>query len=387
MTPWRVLFGHLKRSWFRGVLTSGGVALAVFLLCTLRTVTTSFDSVVQGAGGNRLVVSSAVSLFVFLPQKLETDLRGTPGVEDVTHWTWFGGVYIDEKNMFARFATDPRSLRRVYGDQSKGREDLVLSPAAWESFISQKASCIVGQGLVRDYGFAVGDTIELEGNIFPGDWSFDVVGVYEAGSSQMDEQTMFFHWDYLDEASGRPGLVSTYTVQLSPGTDLAAVSREIDARYESSDHRTRTLTEAAFNQMFVSMWGNVPALLALIGGAVLFAAFMIALNTMLLNGEERRLEVGVLKALGFPSRSVALLFLGEGVSLCALGGVVGAVAAHLVFNVMGVPALAKFFPNFEILPETILTGIGIAFAVGLVSGIVPAVVAVKTPVVSALERR
>lgn len=387
MTPWVVLLGHIRRSWFRSVLTASGVALAIFLLCTLRTVTTSFDSVVKASGANRLVVSSAVSLFVFLPQKLEVDLRAMPGIDEVTHWTWFGGVYIDEKNMFARFATDPVSLRRVYGDQAEGREDLVLSPEEWAAFTSQKSSCVVGKGLADQFGFAVGETIELEGNIFPGDWSFDVVGIYEAGSAQMDEQTMFFHWDYLDEASGRRGDVSTFTLSLAPGTDLAEVSRAIDERYASSDHRTRTLTEAAFNQMFVSMWGNVPALLALIGGAVLFAAFMIALNTMLLNGEERRLEVGVLKALGFPQRAVALLFLGEGIVVCGVGGLVGAAASHLVFNVMGVQALAKFFPNFEILPGTLLLGAGVAVAVGLVSGLVPAVVAVKTPVVAALERR
>ena len=62
---------------------------------------------------------------------------------------------------------------------------------------------------------------------------------------------------------------------------------------------TTTATEAAFQQMFISMWGNIPLLLTMIGGAVIFAAFLIALNTMLLNGRERRLEFGVLKALGF----------------------------------------------------------------------------------------
>ena len=70
----------------------------------------------------------------------------------------------------------------------------------------------------------------------------------------------------------------------------------------------------------------------MIGSAVLFAAFMIALNTMLLSVRERRLEVGVLKALGFPDRAVFLVFAAEGVWVCGLGGVAGALGAKFLFN-------------------------------------------------------
>ncbi len=387
MIPWRVLVNQLRKAWFRVLLTGGGVALAIFLMATLRTVNTSLEQTVKAAGGNRLVVSSAVSLFVFLPQKIERDLRGMDGVRDVNHWTWFGGVYIDARNMFARFATDPLTLRRVYGDQCPDREDIRLSPEEWEEFSADRTGCIVGIDLARLYRWEIGDSVELEGNIFPGTYSFTVRGIYERGSEQMDEQTMFFHWSYLDEANGRPGRVSTFTLDLEQGTDLPGISRTVDGRYASSDHRTRTMTEAAFNQMFVSMWGNVPLLLRVIGHAVLFAAFMIAANTMMLNGRERRLDVGVLKALGFPDRVIAALFVAEGVVVCGVGGLVGVGAAHLIFNTMGVPGVERFFPSFSILPETELVALAIAVGVGLVSGLVPAIVAVRTPVIEALSRR
>ena len=387
MTPWRLLFAHVRRAWFRVLLTGAGVALAVFLMAVLRTVVTSIEGTVKAAGADRVIVSSAVSLFVFLPKRIEADLRSIPGVREVTHWTWFGGEYIDPKNMFARFATDAATLRNIYGDRSPRKEEIVLPPEQWDAFEGDRAGCIVGRGLTETYGFRIGDVIEMTGNIFPGDWSFNVRGIYTSGSGQVDEATMFFHWDYLDEMSGRRGDVSTYTVELVPGADLAAITREIDGRYESSDHRTRTLTEAAFNKMFVSMWGNVPLLLSMIGGAVLFAAFMIALNTMLLHGQERRLETGVLKALGFPSSAIGGLFVAEGVLVCGLGGLVGAGAAHVMFNVVGVTALDRFFPAFRILPETEVAAVAIAVGVGLVSGLVPAIVAARTSVVDALARR
>ena len=71
MIPWRVLLNQLRRAWFRTILTAEGVALAIVLMCTLGIVTTSLEQTVKAAGGNRLIVSSAVSLFVFVPQKIE----------------------------------------------------------------------------------------------------------------------------------------------------------------------------------------------------------------------------------------------------------------------------------------------------------------------------
>jgi putative ABC transport system permease protein len=134
------------------------------------------------------------------------------------------------------------------------------------------------------------------------------------------------------------------------------------------------------------MWGNVPVLLGMIGSAVLFAAFMIALNTMLLDVRERRLEVGVLKALGFPPLSIFLVFATEGLLVCGAGGLAGAYGARAVFNWMGVDVLYKFFPAFMITDETMTLAIGTALAVGVVSGIVPALIAVRLSVMDALAR-
>ncbi len=384
--PWRLLFGHLRRTWFRSTLTAAGVALAVFLLCALRTVITGLHAAVTTSHAKRMVVSSAVSLFKDLPIRMEQDLKSMPGVRTVTHWTWFGGTYVDEKFMFARFSVDVPTVRRVYGDLRGGAPDIVMPTEQWEAFESERASAVVGESLASAHGWKLGDKIELEGNIRPGQYSFTLRGIYRRGSAQMDENTMFFHWRYMDEVSGRPGDVSTFILDLDPGADMGEIAREVDARFESSDHATQTLTEAAFNQQFVSMWGNVPVLLSMIGGAVLFAAFMIALNTMLLTARERRLEIGVLKALGFRDGTAALLLVAEGVIVCGMGGVLGVGAAKVVFDMIRVEVLDRMFPTFHILPETEALAMGVALFVGVVSGLVPGWIAKRMPVVTALAR-
>jgi putative ABC transport system permease protein len=387
--PWRLLFAHLRRSWFRTTLTTAGVALAIFLLATLRTVVTGLQSAVKDSNVQRLIVLSAVGFFKRLPPSFEYELRSTPGIEDVTHWTWFGGVYVDDKNLFSRFATDPESLHRLYG--MGPRPDMKMPVEQWDAFASDRRGCIVGTGLVRDFGFKLGDKIEVKGNIFPGQYTFTVRGIYEKGRDQIDDTMLFFHWKYLDETqrelTGRPADVGIYVLGCERGADMAAISREVDDRSASSDHATQTTTEAAFSQMFISMWGNVPLLLSMIGGAVLFAAFMIALNTMLLTGRERRLEIGTLKALGFGDGVVTTLLVAEGTLVAGTGGVVGVLGAHLAFDVNKVPALERFFPAFHILPETMLGCVAVAVVVGLVSGAGPALVAAKTSVVEGLSRR
>lgn len=382
--PWRLLFAHLRRSPFRTVLTLSGVALAIFLFVTLRSVNESFSTAVESAGRSRLITGSAVSLFVNLPSKLEQEIRGVPGVRSVTHWTWFGGVYIDEKNMFARFGVDVPTMREIYGDGS-ARNEVILEPAEWEAFRDDLQGCIIGAGLARTYGFKVGDRIPMRGNIWPGDYEFNVRGIYRAGSPQIDEVSMFFHWKHMDEKVGRRSEVSLFVLDVEPGFDAAKISREVDGRFESSSHRTRTLTEAAFNQQFISMWGNVPALLTLIAVAVLFAAFMIALNTMLLNARERRVETGVLKSLGFADRSIFLLNAAEGVLVCTLGGVAGAVGAKLLFDVGKVDAIYKFFPAFRILDETMALALAISVLIGLLSGLIPATALRRLKLMDALR--
>jgi putative ABC transport system permease protein len=383
--PWRLIAAHLRRSWFRSLLTAGGVALAIFLLVVLRTVITELQAGVKHAARSRLITSSAVSLFANLPAKLETEIRSIPGVREVTHWTWFGGVYVDESNMFARFAVDVPSLRRVYGDLAS-KEELLLEPAEWVAFEEDRRGCIVGAALARTYGFRVGDRVNLLGNIWPGDYEFTVRGIYRRGSPQIDEASMFFQWKYLDESVGRRGEVSLFVASVEDGYDAGAITREIDLRFESSPHRTRTLTEAAFNQQFISMWGNVPVLLGMIGGAVLFSAVMIALNTSILSARDRRLETGVLKALGFRDRAVLLLFVAEGLCVCGGGGALGTLAAKVIFDWVGIDALYRFFPAFLILPETVAGALAASLGVGLVSGLVPGVVAARTRVIDALAR-
>ena len=99
----------------RTFLTMGSLLVAIFLLCILRALVISIDAGVQGASSNRLVVQSAVSLFVNMPASYQQKMEGVEGVKNVAAWNWFGGYYPAKRNQnFAQFACDIDRALEIY---------------------------------------------------------------------------------------------------------------------------------------------------------------------------------------------------------------------------------------------------------------------------------
>lgn len=256
--PFFLLRAHMKRTWFRTLLTIGSVFIAVMIFGFLRTFIVGMQATLAETNPSRLVTGSAVSLFDQLPLRLLSELERAPHVEAVTHWTWFGGVYVDDspEHMWGRFGVDVPSFRKVYG------QDLIVAEEVWQKWDTTRTGCIVGKLLAENESFEIGDTVPILGTSYPGTLELEIIGIYESKVKSFDQATLFFHWDYMNELSkakgGRSDIVSTYTLLLDDPDSAAQVSKVIDANYESSDHRTRTLTERLFQSQFTSMWGNLP---------------------------------------------------------------------------------------------------------------------------------
>ena len=107
--PFRLIFAHSKRTWLRTLLTAGSVFIAVFIFGALRMVIRGLEMTVEGANDSRIVAYSSIGLFAHLPARLYPEMKAQPGVKAVTHWTWYGGRYIDDNpqhKMWARFGVD-----------------------------------------------------------------------------------------------------------------------------------------------------------------------------------------------------------------------------------------------------------------------------------------
>jgi putative ABC transport system permease protein len=373
-----ILIANLKRKKIRSILTIGSFAVALSLFGLLATIQTAFNQGMEIAGADRLVVINKVSLIMPLPYAYKERLLQVPGIKDATFATWFGGVYQNERNWFPQFAIEKESWREMY-------PEFKVSDGEWNAFLNDKEGCIAGRLTADKYGWKIGDRIPLMAPMWGGTWEFNLVGIYE-GSRKEDDTTQFwFRWDYLEERrSISKGTVGWYVVRVENTDKAAEVVKAIDQRFENSTWETSAQTEKAFQAGFAKQIGNIQLLIMSIGSVVFFTLLLVTGNTLSMSVRERTPELAVLKTIGFSDISVLILVLAESLIYAVLGGSIGLAAVKL-FTLQGDPT-GGFLPFFYLAPWKMGVGMGVAGFVGLASGLIPAILAMRLKIVDALRR-
>ncbi len=246
---WKLLFRNAFRHRLRALLTVFGVAVAVLAFGLLSTLVDAWYAGVSAAAANRLIVRNAISLTFALPIAYREKIRAVDGVTAVSHMTWFGGIYIDRKNFFANFAVEAQTLFDLY-------PEFLIDPDQREAFQKDRKGCVVGRGLARRFGWQVGDSISLQGTIYRGDWPMVVRGVYQGREKSVDENQLFFHWDYVNErlkarTPRRANYVGIFVVEIDDIAAAPAMGAAVDALFKNSLAETLTETERAFQLGFV----------------------------------------------------------------------------------------------------------------------------------------
>src|SRR6185369_11667104 len=90
VSSFRLVRRNLLKHKMRSALTIASLVVGIFLLCVLRSLVVAIESGVQGSKRDRLVVQSAVSLFVSLPLNYQAKMEQVPGVAKIVKWQWFG---------------------------------------------------------------------------------------------------------------------------------------------------------------------------------------------------------------------------------------------------------------------------------------------------------
>jgi putative ABC transport system permease protein len=370
-----------RRSKRRTALTVLSVALAVFLFAALRAVVDGFNAGAEASSSTRMVTIRSTSLMFTMPTSHADAIRATPGVQDVTWANWFGGIYKDPSNFFSNFAIEPESYLRMY-------PEVLLTPEERTAFLEDRTGCIVGEGLAKRYGFKVGDKITLQVGIpiyGTQDYDFTVRAIYKSGGAAVDNQSMMFHWKYVDERSIVKGQVGWYVVQVAHPDQAAQVALAIDSQFANSPNETKTDTERAFQSSFVSMFGNISLLLGSIAVAVVISTLFVAGNTMAMSVRERTMEIAVMRTLGFQSMTIFLLVAGEGLLMSVVGGAIGVVLARVLVTPNFLQAGA-FIPEIGVRGANMAVGLALSAAIGVLAGLIPATVASRLKIVDALRR-
>ncbi|MCY4121271.1 MAG: ABC transporter permease [Acidobacteria bacterium] len=373
---WRT---QLRRK-VRTTFTLLSIVVAFVLFGYLSAIRVAFGMGVEVAGADRMLVIHKVSLIQPLPESYLGRIAAIDGVEDVSHMTFFGGIYQDPRNFFAQFAVDGESYLRLY-------PELGLTDEEKQRWLANRTGAVVDRATADRFGWSAGDRIPLQGTIWRtragSAWEFTIDGIIDGATSGAAQ--FLFHYEYLAEANVRGrGSVGQYVIRVDDPARSAEIAAAIDSRFANSPAETRTTTEQAFLQSLADQLGNVGAMLTTILGTVFFTLLLITTNTMAQAIRERTSELAVLKTLGFTNGRILALVLLEAGVLAVVGGTVGLGLVSLILS--GGDPTGGFLPEFAIPPRDLTVGACLVVALGAVSATWPGLRATRLRIVDGLGR-
>lgn len=379
-----LIWCNLRRKKLRTSLTLLSIIVAFILFGFLSAIQQALVGGVALAGADRLVVREKVSIINLLPVSYEARMDRIPGVDFSTFQTWFGGIYQDPKNFFMQNPVEPEKFLKIH-------PEIILPPDEEKAWLATRTGAIVGRRTAERFGWKIGDKVPIRSTIWSQangnlTWTFDIVGIYDGRDKGTDTTPLFFRYDYFDE--GRQfgkGQVGWYTIRIKDPSQAAEVAKRVDAEFENSPAETKTEPEGAFIQGWAAQLGNIVLIVSSILGMVFFTILLVTGNTMAQAVRERTGELGVLKAIGFTNARVVTLVLAESCLLTVLGGMVGLGLALAITPIIAQP-LAGLLPMFFLPTRALFIGFGLSIALGLVTGIFPALQAMRLRVADALRR-
>lgn len=377
----RLILANLFRKKIRLILTLGSFAVALFLFAFLAVVKDAFNRGADVAGADRLITINRTSIINLIPLSYRDKILRIQGVKAVTHNNWFGGVYQDERNFFPQFVIDPENQRKVF-------PELIVPEDQWANFLKDRQGAIVGAKTAERFHWKIGDRVPIKTTLYGGgSWEFNIDGIYHGKKPENDETQFWFQWDYFQEKipSVIKGQIGWYVLRLDSPDDAVRVAKAIDDEFANSPNETKTQTESAFAANWVKQFGNIKFLILSIGAVVFFTLLLVTGNTMAISVRERTGELAVLKAIGFGDKTVLFFVLAEAITISLFGGLLG-----LGLAVVAVPGLAKalngLLPSLVLSNSTLAGGLGVALLVGLISGLLPGIMAMRMRVINALRR-
>jgi putative ABC transport system permease protein len=378
----RYIFRNVMRNKLRSLLTVMAIWMCLMLMTFLYGYLASMEAWGKEADKyNRVVVMNKQGFDGLVPEKVLSEVREIEGVVAAVPFSWFGGKYGDGSQFFAQFGTDPEQVFKVWAEHKIPADQL-------EAFKTDRQACVVDRELAERLGLKIGDRVRLQGTYYNFNLDLKLVGIYDPPETTL---SLFYNLKYLDEglratAGGRgAGNCGTIFFKAASADIIPTLCSQIDQHYESSETPTNTQTEKAFSQMFVKMQGNIQNFILFIAVFVTISLTLVAANGMAMSMRERTTEIAVLKAIGFQSGRVLALMLGESVVIASIGGVLGVGAGRGVYAL--VHWAAPMIVQTSRMPWPVMAwGLVISAAIGLASGIVPAVLAARLSVVDGLRR-
>ena len=362
----------------RTILIFLQVSVAFALFGVLQGLKTGVEHAVAAARADLLLVHARQTfLFSPLPLGLLEEIRSVPGVKVAIPVELTGATYQKPTEGIGIVAVSPE-------DDWPSAFTYTIAPEYLAAFRKSRTAMLIRDTVTEKYGWKVGDHIPLKMQIAQrngsSDWAFDVVGTFTDSDVGGGRYIVLISFPYFDEArAAGKGTVNHFNVAVSDPKLAVTVSDAIDRRFANSSHETKTESLRELAQANVQRIGDFDFLLRAVVGAVLVALLFATTTMMIQSTRERTPELAVLKTLGFTDRAVFLLILAE-----ALVIFLGGAALGLALATLTLPLAARFVLGLSMPGVVVVIGLVSGALVALVSAAVPAALAARLRVATAL---
>lgn len=382
MTKTGLLLKNIGRNRLRTALTLTAIALPMFVFTVARSFVDAVQEFFKESDKRmRVAVHQKLTYTQPLPQRMRDEiLRLAPEgyIDAICRTSWFGGKIEGKQTTFPSMAVDKDTFPEVYSEFEMSDEEI-------KRFQDERRGAVIGTMVAKNQNWKVGDRVTLKGSLPPyAEMEFVIAAIPE----EMDNPWFYFGLDYYDETmrslTGEPVGVNNFWLRCSSPEARQWALTKIDPHYANTEYETRTEMESTFIAQFFKSGGDWVGMIWNIGQLIVLVAVAVAFNTMSMSFRERTREIAVLRALGFPAGQISRMVLAEGITLGILGG---ATALALLY---GIQLLGGFdlpgMPPIRIPTETALIAMGVALAVGLLAALVPALMASRLKVATALRK-
>ena len=389
MTDFDLVRKNLFRKPLRTILLTISIFMAFLIFGLLVSLNVGLERATEsGSASDRLIVSNKINFTEPLPIAYVNRIAAIKGVTGVTHSSWFGAYYKDPRtSRFVGFAVDPETYLTLYAN------DVRMPQAQRQAFIAERTGVIVGKAVADQFGWKVGQTVPISSNIYAQpngrrSWDMKISGIFTGAKPTDSTSALYFHYDYLNESAtfGRDQIGNVAVRTASPDLN-DAVAKAIDASFANSPYETSTVDEKTFARAFLKQAGDLNFIVSMVVAAAFAAILMIVSTTLVSAMRERTKEIGVMKTLGFSSPRVLRMVLGEALMLSTIGAVLGLGTSAVMLGGLSKSPVGANFGDLNMSPVVAISGLLLAVTLGLVTGAVPAISALRMSIVDALTRR
>jgi putative ABC transport system permease protein len=395
-----IIFKNVRRNLLRTLLTSLGTMVLVLVITLIWSVLHFLDNAMADKASNfKVIVTERWQIPSRMPYAYAATLRDAAATQpddihpkDWCTWQFYGGS-LDPKNRTREnslffICMQPEKIPTMVDEledlQGAKMEDLKQLVARMQS---QRNGVLVGTGVLKRLGKKVGERMKITSfNYKDIDLEVEILGAPPEGTRH--DMSCFMNADYLNASfddyksrnKGKPhpladknlGLV---WLRVDTRPDFERVAAQImNSPYYANPAVKCEAASSAVTTFLESLKDIFWAMRWLLAPAVLVTLSLVIANAISISVRERRMEIAVLKVLGFRPGHVLTLILGEAVLIGAVSGLVSAGGTYLLVDKIfgGINFPIAFFSKFFIPVDAIWWGFSIGSLTAFAGAIIPA---------------